>query len=271
MYVTQIRKRGWYIDAIVSSLHELPIRYIPFITTVGVIDDVGVRGVIIGIQKSRTSNLRGRVSLLPHGNGGEGVGATAKELLVGEDHGLVWTSVPYVGDEYWNVLRERGESGLGDFMAPRERNGEGGGRDNHNGGRDGGSDGRHDEQYDRVVKLDVDVSTEYYDVKRLVEDKVKMLRALGYQEEKVEMRPSPSGKHLHILITLTQDVPLEELFYLQFALGDDPKRAEFNFFRLAHFPRHAKRFNVLFLRKEKLTRREKMKVVISGILKKITR
>jgi hypothetical protein len=122
-----------------------------------------------------------------------------------------------------------------------------------------------------VIKLDVDVSTEYYDVNRLVRDKVAMLHALGYQEERVETRLSPSGKHLHVIITLTKEIPLDELFYLQFVLGDDPKRAEFNFFRLKHFPRYAKRFNVLFVKKEKLTWKKKVKVMIHAILKKIAR
>jgi len=123
---------------------------------------------------------------------------------------------------------------------------------------------------DRVVKLDVDVSTEYYDVDRLVRDKLVMLHALGYQETTVTVRRSPSGKHLHILMTLTQDIPVEELFYLQFALGDDPKRAEFNFFRLRHFPEYARRFNVLFEKKEKITLRRKMKVILRAVYKKIT-
>lgn len=124
---------------------------------------------------------------------------------------------------------------------------------------------------DRIIKLDIDVDISYYNIEKVAEDKLKMLSALGYRVIDVKERISPSGRHLHMFIELDHEIPLQELFYLQFILGDDPKRAQFNFFRLEHFPEYAKNFNVLFEKKEKITWKKKIMVIIRAILKKITR
>ncbi len=255
MYVLQIEYPGWYIDAITSELYELPIKYIPFITTVGVIDEVSMCRIIIGLRRSKSPNFRRSLRLLPTRERGEETDKATRRVLIGQTSGNVWTPVTNADFEYGSVLRELRGHVMGDNMEPWER----------------GRERSHGNSYDRVIKLDIDVSVEYYDVNRLVKDKITMLHALGYKEEKVETKLSPSGKHLHIIITLDHEIPLEELFYLQFALGDDPKRAEFNFFRLKHFPQYAKRFNVLFSKKEKLTWKKKIRVIAHAILKKITR
>ncbi len=124
---------------------------------------------------------------------------------------------------------------------------------------------------DNVVKVDVDVDVSYYNIARLLNDKKNMLESLGYYVTQAEVRRSPSGRHVHLLFTLKEPVPLDTLFYLQFVLGDDPRRAEFNFFRLREFPEVAKYFNVLFEEKRKLGTWDKLKVVIHALYKKVKR
>ena len=121
--------------------------------------------------------------------------------------------------------------------------------------------------YDRFVKLDIDVPREYYDPRKVLIAKLVMLRALGYGFADAYWKPSPSGKHIHIVIELDREVPISELFWLQFVLGDDPKRATFNFFRLKHFPDKAKYFNVLFDRKVRVTWGLKIKLVLRRVLR----
>jgi len=123
--------------------------------------------------------------------------------------------------------------------------------------------------YDRVLKIDVDVPVEYYDPDKLLQDKLKMLRSLGYTEANAYWKPSSSGHHIHIVIELTNDVELSTLFYLQFMLGDDHKRSTLNFFRLKYFPDKAKYFNVLFTEKVKITRRRKLIFLIRHIIRKV--
>ena len=129
--------------------------------------------------------------------------------------------------------------------------------------RDGVSEGRN--VRDRVLKLDVDVPTEYYDPVRVLFDKLTMLKALGYEYSDATWKLSPSGHHIHIIITLNRDISLDELFYLQFVLGDDPKRATFNFLRLTHFPGNAKYFNVLFEKKVKVSWWLKLKIMLKKV------
>ena len=99
----------------------------------------------------------------------------------------------------------------------------------------------------------------------MLEDKLKMLTTLGYEYETAGWRLSPSKQHIHIKIVLSREVPLDELFYLQFVLGDDPKRATFNFMRLKHFPHNAKFFNVLFEKKVKVSRWLKLKILLKKV------
>ena len=121
--------------------------------------------------------------------------------------------------------------------------------------------------YDRFVKLDIDVPREFYDPKKLLIAKLAMLRALGYDFVDAYWKPSPSGKHIHIVIELAREVPISELFWLQFVLGDDPKRATFNFIRLKYFPDRAKYFNVLFDAKVEITWRLKVRLLLRKVLK----
>ena len=118
---------------------------------------------------------------------------------------------------------------------------------------------------DRTVKLDIDVPTDYYDPERVLEDKVKMLKTLGYSYVNAKWKLSPSGHHIHVIIELDREVPIDELFYLQFVLGDDPKRATLNFYRLEYFPDNAKYFNVLFEKKVKVSFWLKLKVLLKKV------
>lgn len=125
--------------------------------------------------------------------------------------------------------------------------------------------------YDRVVKLDIDVPREFYDPKKVLIAKLVMLRSLGYDFVDAYWKPSPSGKHMHIVIELDREVPISELFWLQFVLGDDPKRATFNFLRLKYFPDKAKYFNVLFDAKVEVTWKLKVRLVLRKILRSLKR
>ena len=118
---------------------------------------------------------------------------------------------------------------------------------------------------DRIIKLDIDVPVDYYDPDKVLEDKLKMLTALGYKFKDARWKYSPSGKHIHIIIELDREIPVNELFYLQFVLGDDPKRAMLNFFRLKHFPENAKYFNVLFDKKVKVSPWLKIKLLLKKV------
>ena len=124
---------------------------------------------------------------------------------------------------------------------------------------------------DNVVKIDVDTPVEYYDPNRVLEDKIKMLKALGYGYTDAYWRYSSSKRHIHIIIKLDREVDIPTLFYLQFVLGDDQKRSMLNFYRLKYFPDKAKYFNVLFEKKVKIGKKKKMKMLVKVLWRKFTR
>jgi hypothetical protein len=114
-------------------------------------------------------------------------------------------------------------------------------------------------QKTKVIKLDLDLHHEFEERYHLLADFIKtreiLLKALGYEVEEIVTETSQHG--YHIIIILNNDITIEEAFRLQFLLGDDIHRVNFNFTRLALFgDETANYLNLLFTRKYKLRHRK---------------
>jgi hypothetical protein len=248
MLVVQVVKPNWYIDFKVNSLAEIPIKFIPYIKTIGE-EKYGTDNmcyIIIPLRRMEPSPFRGGDYLFTEGtregertskgNGG-GVG--------GRDTGLVW-------DSSFTTFGRRGDmvwwcSGEKDSLVPSISWRRGVIRM---------------VSVNQIVKLDIDVDVDFYDPNWLLEKKLEMLHSLGYQEDDAWWEYSPSGKHIHILIILKDPVSTKELFDLQFLLGDDHKRVYFNYLRYSVMGEDAIHFNVLYTYKKSLTFSDKLKAIL---------
>ena len=248
MLIAQVVKPNWYIDFKVDSLAEIPVKFIPYIRTIGE-EKYGTDSVcyiIIPLRRVVTSTIRGRYYLFAEetregeransGNGG-GIG--------GHDIGLVRDSSFAItggrGDMVWWCDRKTDS-----LVSPLP-------------GRWGVI---RMVSVNQIVKLDIDVDIGFYDPNWLLEKKLQQLHALGYQEDDAWWEYSPSGKHIHILIVLKDLIPTKELFDLQFLLGDDHKRAYFNYLRYSVMGEDAIHFNVLYTYKKSLTFSDKLKAIL---------
>ena len=248
MLIAQVVKPNWYIDFKVDSLAEIPVKFIPYIRTIGE-EKYGTDSVcyiIIPLRRVVTSIIRGRYYLFAEetregeransGNGG-GIG--------GHDIGLVRDSSFAItggrGDMVWWCDRKTDS-----LVSPLP--------------------GRWGRIYmvdqRQIVKLDIDVDIGFYDPDWLLEKKLEMLHSLGYQEDDAWWEYSPSGKHIHILIILKDPLPTKELFDLQFLLGDDHKRVYFNYLRYSVMGEDAIHFNVLYAYKKSLSFSDKLKAIL---------
>ena len=119
----------------------------------------------------------------------------------------------------------------------------------------------------RLIKLDIDVDIQYYRPEWLLTQKVKLVESLGYEVERAWWEVSPSGRHVHILIMLKRPLSVKELFDLQFVLGDDPKRSEYNYLRYNVMGEDAIHFNVLYAYKKPFTFLDKLRAILRHLFK----
>jgi hypothetical protein len=248
MLIAQVVKKGWYIDFKVRTLEQIPVKYIPYVREVGE-EKYGTDSmcyIIIPLQRMEPSTFRGRDYLYAFeeregeradkGNGG-GIG--------GRDFRPLWYSSSTVargrGDMVWRCSGK--ESSMVSQLSWRRG-------------------GVYMVTANQIIKLDIDVDTVFYDPQWLFEKKLQILHGLGYWEEEAWWEYSPSGKHIHILIMLKDPVSTKELFDLQFLLGDDHKRAYFNYLRYSVMKEDAIHFNVLYAYKKSLTFSDKLKAIL---------
>ncbi|AOS58382.1 conserved lipothrixviral protein [Sulfolobus islandicus filamentous virus 2] len=246
MLIVQVVKKGWYIDYKVSSLGDIPAKFIPYTKTIGE-EKYGTDAmcyIVFPLRRMEPSFIRGGYNLRTFGereraNQGDGGG------IRGYDPGLVW---------YSSIIFARGRggmvwgcSGTTDSLVPQVS------------GRRGGI---YMVDAKQILKLDIDVDVNFYDPNWLLEKKLQQLHALGYQEEDAWWEFSPSGKHIHIIIVLKDPVSTKELLDLQFLLGDDHKRVYFNYLRYSVMGEDAVHFNVLYTYKKSLTFSDKLKAIL---------
>jgi len=248
MLIAQVVKPNWYIDFKVESLEQIPIRYIPYIKTIGE-EKYGTDNMCyieLPLRRVEPSAFRRGYYLFTFTEGeGEGAGSRDGGGTGGRDTRPLWYSsssfVRRRGSVVWWCDRKEGSlvspisGGWGRVRMVDQR---------------------------QLIKLDIDVDVDFYDPDWLLEKKLQQLRALGYQEEDAWWEYSPSGKHIHVLIVLNNPISTKELFDLQFLLGDDHKRVYFNYLRYSVMGEDAVHFNVLYAYKKSLTFSDKVKAIL---------
>ena len=248
MLVVQVLKPNWYIDFKVRGIEQVPVKYVPYVRTIGE-EKYGTNSmcyVIFPLRRMEPPTFYRRDYLSAEGAWeGEGANSGNGGGVRGRNPRPLWdTGFAVVGRRrsvVWWCDREAGS-----MVSPLPR-------------RRGGV---RMVNVNQVVKLDIDVDTVFYDPQWLLEKKLEMLHSLGYQEEDAWWEYSPSGKHIHILIILKDPVPTKELFDLQFLLGDDHKRVYFNYLRYSVMGENAIHFNVLYAYKKSLTFSDKVKAIL---------
>ena len=248
MLIAQVVKKGWYIDFKVRSLEQVPVKYIPYIKTIGEekygTDDMCY--IELPLRRVESPFIRGRDYLLTFtegegeradkGNGGGIGGCDSRPLwdtsftTFGGRGGVVWWCDRKAGSMVSSISWRRG----GVYVVTANQ----------------------------IIKLDIDVDTVFYDPQWLLEKKLQILHGLGYWEEEAWWEYSPSGKHIHIIIVLKNPIPTKELFDLQFLLGDDHKRVYFNYLRYSVMGEDAVHFNVLYAYKKSLTFSDKLRAIL---------
>jgi len=248
MLIAQVVKKGWYIDFKVESLEQIPIKFIPYIKTIGE-EKYGTDNmcyIILPLRRMESSTFRGRDYLFTEGAWeGETTNKGNDTRTRGRNPRPLWDSSPI-------IARRRGSmvwwcSGQKSRVVPQVSRGRG---------------GIYMVDVNQIVKLDIDVDVDFYDPNWLLEKKLAMLHSLGYQEEDAWWEYSPSGRHVHIIIVLKDPISTKELFDIQFLLGDDHKRVHFNYLRYSVMGEDAIHFNVLYRYKKSLTFSDKVKAIL---------
>lgn len=118
----------------------------------------------------------------------------------------------------------------------------------------------------RVAKIDVDVKMGAELLQKFIETRVKMLEWLGYRVLKVRWRETERGYHFWFTVERRDSFPISdrELWEIQFLLGDDINRVNYNLIRLQVGKFND--FNALFSEKRKCERKGS---VIKRILKRL--
>ena len=98
----------------------------------------------------------------------------------------------------------------------------------------------------KVIKLDIDYKMEKELLKEFIETRIILLKHLGYNVIDYNYRKTKHGYHFWFIVD--KDIEDKRLAEIQFLLGDDIRRAKFNFFRAKH--NVFKHFNILFSLKE---------------------
>ena len=247
MLIAQVVKSNWYIDFKVRTFEQIPAKYIPYVKEIGE-EKYGTDNmcyIILRLRRMGTSHFRRGTGLRTLSPGeGEGTDSRINGGIGGSDFRPLWRSGTSLTDRRGGFLWwcSGKEDSMVSSLSTRW-------------GRVYVVDQR------RLVKLDIDVDVNFYDPNWLLEKKLQQLHALGYQEEDAWWEHSPSGRHVHILMILTDPVPVKELFDLQFLLGDDQKRVHFNYLRYFVMGEDAIHFNVLYKYKRSLTLSDKLKAI----------
>ena len=248
MLIAQVVKKGWYIDYKVRSLDQLPVKFVPYIKTIGE-EKYGTNNmcyVIVPLRRIFAPPVRGRDNLsTERTREGETANSGNDARTGGRDSRFVrhpgFVTSRGRGSVVWWCDRKEGS------LVPQVS---------------GGRGGIYMVDVNQIIKLDIDVDVDFYDPNWLLEKKLAMLHSLGYQEEDAWWEYSPSGKHVHILIVLKDPVPTKELFDLQFLLGDDQKRVYFNYLRYSVMGENAINFNVLYAYKKSLSLSDKVRAIL---------
>ena len=246
MYVCDIREPGFYTDIMVKRLEDLSFLEVIFLKEAGIVEEP-LSGTKYRLRRRKSPGFRGSTGVLSIDNAGEETNTGVAGILNRPSNRLFRFPSYTAFSGFRLMVRRQRNKGGEDKLEPRT-------------GRLQGGNVR-----DRTVKLDIDVPTDYYKPEQVLSNKLKMLKALGYDYVDAEWKLSPSGHHIHVIIELDREIPIDELFYLQFILGDDPKRATLNFYRLKYFPDNAKYFNVLFEKKVKVSFWLKLKVLLMKV------
>ncbi len=98
-----------------------------------------------------------------------------------------------------------------------------------------------------VAKVDVDIKLKPEAFKLWVESRKWIIQGLGYRLEKVNVKETEHG--YHVWFKIYETIPDDALAVLQFLLGDDQKRCQYNFLRAE--ANVFKQFNALFNNKYK--------------------
>ena len=248
MLIAQVIKRGWYIDYKVRSIDDIPLRYILHIKTIGY-EKHGtdcVSYVIVPLYGMEPPHLcRSRwVSKFRERKG--------KGSDRGDRGGTHGSALRFIRSPSPRSFERRGYmvrwgTGVYHLMVPPGSETE---------------KGVSLVNQLRLIKLDIDVDIQYYKPEWLLSQKVKLVESLGYEVERAWWEISPSGKHVHILIMLKRPLTVKELFDLQFVLGDDHKRSEYNYLRYSVMGEDAIHFNVLYAYKKPFTLLDKLRAIL---------
>jgi hypothetical protein len=255
MLIAQVIKRGWYIDYKVRSIDDIPLRYILHIKTIGY-EKHGtdcVSYVIVRLQGMEPPHLcRSRwVSKFRERKG--------KGSDRGDRGGTHGSALRFIRSPSPRSFERRGYmvrwgTGVYHLMVPPGSETE---------------KGVSLVNQLRLIKLDIDVDIQYYKPEWLLSQKVKLVESLGYEVERAWWEISPSGKHVHILIMLKRPLTVKELFDLQFVLGDDHKRSEYNYLRYSVMGEDAIHFNVLYAYKKPFTLSDKLRAILRHWIKSL--
>jgi hypothetical protein len=248
MLIAQVVKKGWYIDYKVKDIDDIPIRYVIHVKTIGY-EKYGtdcVSYIELRLQGMDSSDFRGSGRVFKFR---EGKGKGSNRGNRGGTHGsalrFIRGSSPRSFERRGDMVR-RG-TGVYHFMvSPGSETEKGVSMVNQL----------------RLVKLDIDVDIQYYEPEWLLSQKVRLVESLGYEVERAWWEISPSGRHIHILIMLKRPLTVKELFDLQFILGDDPKRSEYNYLRYSVMGEDAIHFNVLYAYKKPFTLSDKLRAIL---------
>ncbi len=106
-----------------------------------------------------------------------------------------------------------------------------------------------------VIKLDVDLHHEmeerYHVMDQFVKTRYQLLEMMGYHVDHVVTEITKHG--YHVIIVLKEEISVEEAFRIQFLLGDDIHRVNFNFSRLSMLGEETANYlNLLFTSKYRI-------------------
>jgi len=248
MLIAQVVKKGWYIDYKVRSIDDIPLRHVLYIKTIGY-EKHGtdcVSYVIVRLQGMEPPRFyRSRWVSKFRKRKGKGSDRGDRGGTHGSALRFIRSPSPRVAERRGRMVRWG--TGFYNLVVPPGSETE---------------KGVSLVNQLRLIKLDIDVDIQYYKPEWLLTQKVRLVELLGYEVERAWWEISPSGRHVHILIMLKRPLTVKELFDLQFVLGDDHKRSEYNYLRYSVMGEDAIHFNVLYAYKKPFTLSDKLRAIL---------